>query len=137
MRISSNMALDNFIFQQQKLLSSMLNEQMQLSTGQAVRVFPDGSFDAFVRLAPGENTLRSVARGEQCGQQVVERRVAFDAREPASPEEAAAIEAEAERIRQALSLRAVEMELGAEARRRAATPEQGRELEVTADPSAE
>jgi len=30
--------------------------------GRAVRVFRDGSFDAFVRLAPGENRLRVVAR---------------------------------------------------------------------------
>ena len=35
MRISSNMALDNFIFQQQKLLASFFDEQVKLTTGRA------------------------------------------------------------------------------------------------------
>ena len=41
MRISSNMALDNFIFQQQQLLASFFDQQVRLSTGRAVNVPSD------------------------------------------------------------------------------------------------
>jgi flagellar hook-associated protein 3 FlgL len=62
MRISSNMALDNFIFQQQKLLSSMLTEQMQLSTGQAVRVPSDdpGQASRLLKLTEVEESQQQV-----------------------------------------------------------------------------
>ena len=36
MRISSNMPLDNFLLYQQKLMSSIVGDQLQLSTGQVV-----------------------------------------------------------------------------------------------------
>jgi hypothetical protein len=96
--------------------------------GKAVRVFPDGSFDAFVRLVAGENLLRIRARGKDGGQQVAERRIFFDSRQPTSPEEAVAFEAEARRMREALRLRAIELELASEARQR--PPGQTRELEM-------
>ena len=106
--------------------------------GRAVRVFPDGSFDAFVPLAPGENLLRVTARGERGGEAVRERRVRFAAREPATPEEAVAFEAEARRMQEALSLRAIELDLAAEARRgRDGRPGQERKLEVRAEEPAE
>ncbi|MCH8963900.1 MAG: hypothetical protein IIB58_02980 [Planctomycetes bacterium] len=64
MRISSNMALDNFIFQQQKLLSSLFKEQMQLSTGLAVRVPSDN---------PGQaSRLLKLTEVEESQQQVLE-----------------------------------------------------------------
>ncbi len=64
MRISSNMALDNFIFQQQKLLSSLFKEQMQLSTGRAVRVPSDN---------PGQaSRLLKLTEVEESQQQVLE-----------------------------------------------------------------
>ncbi len=64
MRISSNMALDNFIFQQQKLLSSLFKVQMQLSTGQAVRVPSDN---------PGQaSRLLKLTEVEESQQQVLE-----------------------------------------------------------------
>ena len=59
---------------------------------------------------------------------MAERRVFFDAREPTSPEEAIAFEAEARRMREALSLRAIELELAAEVR-----PRLRRELELSVE----
>lgn len=100
------------------------------AAGRALRVFPDGSFDAFVRLAPGENRLRVTARGDDGGERSVERRVSYDAREPASPEEARAFAAEEERLKEALARRSIEVELTAEAKRRAAGQERQLELDV-------
>ncbi|MGI9590219.1 MAG: hypothetical protein ACR2P8_02530 [Myxococcota bacterium] len=103
--------------------------------GRGVRVFPDGTFDALVPLAPGENRLQVTARGRGGGEQVVERRVFFDAREPGSPEEAVAFEARSRRFEETLRLRALELELAAEARRPA--PAQERQLELRAEETPE
>ncbi|MCP3986797.1 MAG: VWA domain-containing protein [bacterium] len=43
----------------------------------ALRVFPDGSFDAFVELAPGTNELRFLARDQKGTRHEVVRRVEF------------------------------------------------------------
>lgn len=99
--------------------------------GRAVRVFPDGSFDGFVELAPGENILRVTARGEEGGAKSVRRRVFFEARGPRDDEEARVFAAEAERLREALRLRALETELAAEAG--AGPAEQQRKLELEAE----
>jgi hypothetical protein len=56
------------------------------TTGQAaraLRVFPDGTFDAFVELAAGRNQLRFAARGRDGRVHQVDRWVTY--REPAAP----------------------------------------------------
>jgi hypothetical protein len=102
--------------------------------GQALRVFPDGSFDGFVHLRSGENRVRVTARGQGGGASSLERRVIFEAREPRDAEEARAFDAEVEKLRARLAVRALENELAAEAREgRASQAGQGRELEVKPD----
>nr|MDJ0869545.1 VWA domain-containing protein [Myxococcota bacterium] len=80
-------------------------------SARATRVFPDGSFDAFVSLVPGENVIRVTARGARGGVARAERRIVFDRREPATPEEAAALEARVRELEVELRARAVETEL--------------------------
>ncbi len=54
--------------------------------GRAIRLFPDGSFDGYVRLAPGPNRLRVSARLHD-GQEIAEERVVHYER-PAKPDDA-------------------------------------------------
>ncbi len=62
MRISSNMALDNFIFQQQRLLASFFDDQVRLSTGQAVRVPSDepGQASRILKLTEVEESQQQI-----------------------------------------------------------------------------
>jgi len=92
--------------------------------GEAVRTFPDGSFDGYVRLVPGENRIQIVAQMEG-GQEVRAARSVFFVRpeEPSAEERAAA-----ELLLEALRARTVETELGLRARQRA---RQERNLDVS------
>ena len=80
----------------------------------SVRVFPDGSFDAYAPLRPGLNILRVTAYGEDGGTRVVDRRIRFE-RIDADTEERAA---EARRLLRELRVRTIEMELAEHARRK-------------------
>lgn len=62
MRISSNMSLDNFIYQQQRLLASFFDKQTQLSTGQSVRVPSDnpGQASRLLKLSEVEGSQQQV-----------------------------------------------------------------------------
>jgi Mg-chelatase subunit ChlD len=97
-----------------------------LTTGEsarALRVRPDGAFDAWVRLAPGANRLRVRARGPEGDEVSEERQVRFDDRLPPDPEALA-------RAREAIALRTLELELEREAR----AGRQRKRLEVTPAP---
>jgi predicted aspartyl protease len=101
----------------------------------AVRLFPDGSFDGFVRLVPGENVIRVTARGEGDAARSLERRLRFAPREPRDAAEARAFEAEARKLEQALEQRSLEIELTAEARARARQRQRvGGRVEVEIEP---
>jgi hypothetical protein len=85
---------------------------LNLTTGEdarAPRVRPDGTFDAYVRLLPGENRLRVTARGAAGGSASLERVVYFDDTEPPDP-------GELERMQEAILLRTLEIELERAAR---------------------
>ena len=88
--------------------------------GRATRVFPDGSYDSYVKLAPGENVVRVRARGKNGGERVVEQRVRYDPREAANEEEARTFAETARSIRTALQERTLETELSVRARERPA-----------------
>jgi hypothetical protein len=56
-------------------------------SARAMRMFPDGSFDAYAPLAPGENVIRVTARALGGASMVVERRVIYQNRDPRTPRE--------------------------------------------------
>ncbi|MEN8181082.1 MAG: hypothetical protein ABFS46_00955 [Myxococcota bacterium] len=55
--------------------------------GSALRIFPNGSFDAFVRLEPGENHLVVEAHLQDGAQAAVERRVVYQPTDSAFEQE--------------------------------------------------
>jgi hypothetical protein len=93
----------------------------------AVRLFPDGSFDAYAPLAPGENRLRITARSSGGGQRVVERRIFFIQVPATTPAELEALE----KLLEDLRARTLETELADRARRRLF--ERVRRLEIKAE----
>lgn len=103
--------------------------------GRAVRVFPDGSFDGFVTLAPGPNRVRVTARapGGTFASQDLE--LVFDEYTPTSRAEAERVNLELESLGEILKARSAEI---AERRRlaqerAAARTERELALEVGAD----
>jgi hypothetical protein len=79
------------------------------STGRAVRLFADGSFDGFVELAAGENVLEVQARSAS-GVEANEERIVRYEPSPASPDEDAV-----EELGRLLRVRTLETELAARA----------------------
>ncbi len=78
----------------------------------SVRLFPDGTFDAYAPLIPGLNILRLTAHGEDGGEHVKDLRVRYEKISADSP----ARMAEAQRILKELRIRTIETELAARAR---------------------
>lgn len=104
--------------------------------GRATRILPDGSFDGFVRLQPGENRIRVTARAEGGAERSVERSLWFESRAPRDEREAEALAREREKLLGDLRLRTVEAELMRDIRlQRRARQAQWREIEVRIDAS--
>jgi Mg-chelatase subunit ChlD len=103
-------------------------------SARAVRVFPDGSFDGFVALVPGDNAIAITARGPDGAERTLERVVRFERRAPAGAAEAERIAARLAALLRRLRDRSVEtaLETEIEAQRRAS-----RELAVEAEPGPE
>jgi thioredoxin-like negative regulator of GroEL len=97
----------------------------------AVRIFPDGSFDAFLDLHPGENRVEVVVQLEGGDELREERTVVFGRPERVTPE----VEQNAAAIRERLRVRSLEIELGERARSGRLEPRAG-ELEIEAEPDA-
>jgi hypothetical protein len=91
---------------------------------EAVRTFPDGSFDGYLRLVPGENRIEVVARMEDGREARAALSVVFVRPEEPSAEARAA----AGLLLDALRLRTIETEMGVRARQRVP---QKRELDVS------
>ena len=88
-----------------------------LSTSQsarAIRLFPDGTFDGYISLNPGENLLRITVSGEAGGTRTIDRRVTF---EKISRDSVEAQERMAELLKE-LRVRTLETVLAQEARRK-------------------
>jgi len=81
------------------------------TTGRAVRVRPDGSFDGFLRLADGDNRIRVNARSDAGSERSDHRVVVFDEREPRDADEAAAFDERIRILKRTLAHRRVETEL--------------------------
>jgi hypothetical protein len=79
--------------------------------GLAVRLLPDGRFDAFVSLVPGENVIEVRARGAAGASEPARRTVRYEA-----PPPGAHASAEAAALMEALRRRTTELELLAELR---------------------
>ncbi len=84
-----------------------------MNLGRATRLFPDGSFDGVVGLAPGENRISVTARGPGGIEQVAERVVVFERRDP---RDAAEVQAAREKLAR-LRRRTMETELTLEIER--------------------
>ena len=92
-------------------------------TGRAVRLFPDGSFDAYLRLSPGENRLRITARMHDGREARIDRRVFYEKPERPTAED----QARANALLQSLRERTLEAERAAAVRQRGALD---RDLEI-------
>jgi hypothetical protein len=104
--------------------------------GRATRILPDGSFDGFVKLQPGENRIRVTARAEGGAERSVERSLWFELREPRDEREAEAFAREREKLLGNLRVRTVEAELARDIRlKRRAQQAQSRKIEVSVDAS--
>ncbi len=106
------------------------------AAARAVRLFADGSFDGFVSLVPGDNTLVVTARDAHGQERREERVVHFERREPADAAEAERFDAHLALLRSRLRDRTIETELTSaiEAQRRLDL--EGRALEVQPEPPA-
>jgi hypothetical protein len=95
-------------------LSEVAELQLENATskqpGRAIRLLADGTFDGFVPLVPGRNTLRVTAVGIGGGRHEETRTVLYD---PA-PGNAEQVQMEVSRLRQLLHDRTIEVELGRE-----------------------
>lgn len=94
------------------------------TSSEAVRVFPDGAFDAFVKLMPGANVLEIEAELVDGRRATATRTVVYH--QPQTPNESD--REAAEDLRENVRLRTMEMNLAAEARAHRAA--QRRELTV-------
>lgn len=92
----------------------------------AVRLFPDGTFDGYVPLEPGENLLRITIRGEAGGTRTIDRRVVFEK----TPSDTAEGRRRLEQLLKELRIRTVETQLAEEARHKRDTVIK-RQLEIT------
>lgn len=90
-----------------------LENETSQQPGRATRLLADGSFDGFVPLVVGRNSLRVTAIGIGGGVQSVDRTVLYD---PA-PGQRQQVELEVSRLRQLLRDRTVEVELAGEIQR--------------------
>jgi len=98
----------------------------------ALRVFADGSFDAFVRLVQGANRVRVSALSDAGERVDLVRTIRFEPREPRDADEAAEFERRRSALLERLRARAAETEL---ARRASEHPEPAvRDLELGVEP---
>jgi len=84
------------------------------ASARSVRVFPDGTFDAYAPLHAGLNVLRVTAYTETGDTRVLDRRVFFERLPADTPQR----RAEARRLLRDLQVRTIEMELAARARQK-------------------
>jgi len=99
------------------------------ATARALRTFPDGSFDAFVELAPGRNHIVLRAATTTGSRAVAERWIVRAAGATASPAEAAALVQE-------LRKRTRETQLWAEMERERRTQDLDADLRIEVEPAA-
>jgi hypothetical protein len=100
--------------------------------GRALRVFPDGAFDAFLPLEPGPNRLRVTAVAADGARGALERTVVYRPGSPADSDQAA-LETQQRALLDELRRRTREVELWAEIERGRSF--QTRELEIDVDRS--
>ena len=82
--------------------------------GRAVRLFPDGTFDGYVSLVPGENLLRITIHGEGGGTRTLEQVVRFER----TADDTAFARRQLQELLEQIRLRTLETQLAAEVRRK-------------------
>lgn len=102
------------------------------ASGRAVRVLPDGSFDGFVPLEPGENEIEIVAELEDAAPVRERRTVFFERPDRPGPRDLEAARARSEELER----RSLELDLLGEMRQRRRSTQE-RELEVEPEPGAD
>ena len=83
-------------------------------SGRAVRLFPDGTFDGYVSLVPGENLLRITIHGEGGGTRTLEQVVRFER----TADDTALARRQLQELLEQIRLRTLETQLAAEVRRK-------------------
>jgi hypothetical protein len=96
------------------------------SPGRAIRLLPDGHFDAFVPLSEGVNRIRVRVRGPQGAETEVEREVVYAPADEQTP----GLEIERARLRERLRERTLEVQITEEMRREKTARERNLKLEA-------
>jgi len=115
-----------------------ITNQTTGEAARALRLGPDGSFDGFVSLQPGENWIRVRVHDREGRSAELRRLVVYSPREPKDPEEARRFDEAGKFLLEKLRARSVEVQLVHEieqARSQEAT--QDRELELRRAPEQE
>jgi hypothetical protein len=111
------------------------------TTGEAARALrlgPDGSFDGFVSLVSGENTIRIQVRDREQRSGTRDRLVMYRPREPKDADEARQFDERGKALLERLRVRTVEAELVHQIEQsRSGDAAQGRELELRTSPEKE
>jgi uncharacterized protein YegL len=108
-----------------KLTHVSIDNLNSSQAARAVRLFPDGTFDAYAPLIEGENLLRITLHAEDGGERYVDRRVVFEKTAVVTDEDRA-------RLRQLLKelrIRTLETELATRVRRKR-DAERARHLDI-------
>jgi hypothetical protein len=104
----------------------------------ALRLGPDGSFDGFVALAPGENRIQVQVHDREKRSATRDRLVVYSLREPKDPDEARRFDEQGKVLLERLRTRTVEAELVHQIEQtRSGDSAQGRELELRTSPEKE
>jgi len=127
----SDIALHLSLLELTRIAKVVLTNATTGEPGRATRLFPDGSFDGLIDLAPGENRISVAARGPDGVRQVTERVVVFERRKP---RDAAELQATREKLAR-LRRRTMETELALEIERGRGA-EQDKRLDLLLEPGS-
>ena len=120
------------------ITSVEVKNQTTGEAARALRLGPDGSFDGFLSLVPGENRIRIQVRDREERSGTRDRLVTYRPREPKDVDEARQFDEQGKALLERLRVRTVEAELVHQIEQsRSGDAAQGRELELHTSPEKE